>query len=126
MLPDDLRAIRDRAKRRLEQVAVVAAVRVVDIAQRDVGSGGLMRVDTGFLRNSGAWSIDRPPSGPSDPRSDPMPTPGAAPVLRPGQTLYWGWTASYAAPREAEDGFLRVALEQWPRIVDEVTRELAR
>jgi hypothetical protein len=125
----DVARIVGRSKERMKMVAVVSAVRVVDIAQRDMGNGGLMRVDTGFLRNSGAFSINSPPSGPSErPKGYTAPAQPVQPPrdLRPGQTLYWGWTANYAQAREVEDGFLRVALEQWQRIAQEVASELAR
>ena len=35
-----------------------------------------------------------------------------------GDTVYVGWTANYARPREYRDGFLASAAQKWPDFVD--------
>lgn len=108
--------------------------RTVDIAQTPQGKGGRMRVDTGFLRASGAASLSGMPAGPSRNES-------GAPVASPerfredasvavaianlsiGETIYFGWTADYARYREYQDGFLRLATQRWQATVDEVVKE---
>lgn len=36
-----------------------------------------------------------------------------------GQTIYLGFTASYARFREYEDGFVRLTAQRWQQVVDE-------
>lgn len=111
--------------------------RTIRIAQLSDDKGGRMRVDTGFLRASGQISFNGMPTGPAvkpsdamanDPRYDWTSGPiivaiATAPI---GAEIHWGWTANYARYREYEDGFLRVAVQQWPKTVAEVTEELKR
>lgn len=106
-------------------------------AQLSDDKGGRMRVDTGFLRASGQISINGMPTGPSrkpddaiknDPRYEYTASPiiialAAAPT---GSEIHFGWTANYARYREYQDGFLRVAVQQWPTIVEQVTAQLKR
>jgi len=99
------------------------------------GGAGRMRIDTGFLRASIGASVGQMPSGES---VNPSPkTPGAfqydgssiAMALlkwQPGETLYVGWTANYARPREARDGFLRGAVEKWDGTVDRVAAKVRK
>lgn len=96
------------------------------------GKGGKMRVDTGFLRASGQLSFTGMPSGPV--RGDPAKTyeyDGETTTLKLsslilGQTVYFGWTAAYAAIRETYDGFLSSAVQQWPAIVAKITEQIKR
>jgi len=105
---------------------------VIEDAQTPVAKGGNMRVDTGFLRNSGMPSLNGMPSGPSRPESK---VPGsytysdyAARLVianyQLGQTIYYGWTANYAKYRNAYDGFLDNAVQKWPQIVERRANEL--
>ncbi|WP_367274588.1 hypothetical protein [Henriciella sp.] len=41
----------------------------------------------------------------------------------PTDTIYMGFVASYARPREYEDGMVRLAAQQWPGIVGQAARE---
>jgi hypothetical protein len=101
-------------------------------AQTPTGKGGNMRVDTGFLRASGQASLSGMPSGPTrgeskDPDSyQPSEANKAAAIsgLKPGGTLWFGWSAVYAAAREFKDGFLAGALQNWQKIVDANVRKL--
>lgn len=117
--------------------AALAVVRqsvndMVDIMQTPVAKGGRMRVKTGFLRRSLAAMIGRWPSGPvrGDPDAalgqyDNGQTPGsqnptlisALGEMKLGDTLYLGWTAEYAAPRDALDGFVEAGASRWVEIV---------
>lgn len=99
---------------------------VVQEMQQPVGKGGRMRVDTGFLRNSGAARIGSMPSGESVRPSDAKPGQyqwqddrlvKVLSELKIGDVFYWGWTANYARYRELYDGFMEAALQQWGRIV---------
>lgn len=118
---------------RMEAVLKQSAQEVIEIAQTPRSKGGRMRVDTGFLINSGKASIGTLPAGRSD-------NPGVnigdewddgqvtltLVRLKPGQTLYFGWTANYARARENKDGFLRMAAQQWQQIVNKNAAELRR
>ena len=99
------------------------------------GGAGRMRIDTGFLRASIGAQTGSMPSGESV-NPDPK-TPGAfqyenagivaaTTAWQPGETLYVGWTANYARPREARDGFLRGAVEKWDGTVDRVAAKVRK
>lgn len=105
---------------------------VIDVAQTPVAKGGRMRVDTGFLRASGQISLNGMPSGPV--RGDPDQSydfDDGVTVLQLakvelGNSIFFGWTANYAKYREAYDGFLSTAVQQWPDIVKRVAAEIKR
>lgn len=92
-----------------------------------------MRVDTGFLRSSGQISLTGMPSGPTrgektEPNSYSPSTENVTATLSgvvAGDTVYYGWTAVYAGPREFHDGFLSGALQKWQAIVDKHCKELS-
>lgn len=94
------------------------------------GKGGRMRVDTGFLRASGQMSFNGMPTGPlrGDPeqryewdgKSFELQLAG----LEIGMIVYFGWTAAYAAAREARDGFMAGAAQKWQSFVDKRAAEL--
>lgn len=120
--------------KRMKNVRNAAIEMVVNDAQLVVAKGGRMRVDTGFLRASGQMSLNGMPSGPVRPADDAKKfqyddgtaiTPVSLILARAslGTDLYFGWTANYARAREAQDGFLRLAVQKWPEFVDEATRK---
>ena len=98
----------------------------VKLAQAVEKEGGRMRVDTGFLRASIAGAYDVMPHGVAvnpDPKVkvkyDGKPIAAAIVRWKPEtQVLYIGWVANYARPREARDGFLKGATEQWDQTVN--------
>lgn len=125
----------------LEAVVKESVQRVISEAQKPVGRGGRMRIDTGFLRASGQASTSAMPT--IDGANVPGPgvtynyNEGAIALVilgaQMGQTIYFGYTAGYAAAREygargqSPDAFVRMAAKQWPLIVKQVSREaLAR
>ncbi len=118
-----------------------SAQRVIAEAQTPVGAGGRMRVDTGFLRASGQASTSSMPAI----TANAMPgagrgyqySDGAVALVIAGaslgQTIYFGYTANYAAAREygargqEPDAFVRTAAQNWKQIVKRVSTEaLAR
>lgn len=121
-----------KTEKRMELIAKESIQRVIEESQKPVAKGGNMRVDTGFLRNSGVAQIGGLPSGPN---KNPFKDPNSAPVwdnssaavtinrLKLGQTLFFGWTANYAIHRENQDAFVRRAVQNWQQIVNEVTAE---
>jgi len=119
-------------EKRLIALARQSTQEVVDQAQTPVAKGGKMRVDTGFLRASGQMSLNGMPTGPVRPDSD---EPGeydwrdttvvtTLAKLKLGMSVFFGWTANYAKHRETYDGFLTSAVQNWPSIVDKVTRQI--
>lgn len=103
--------------------------RLIEQAQTPTSEGGKLRVDTGFLRASFTLSLDGMPFGESrnpgdrayDYKSDRVTVTLAGAEL--GRTIWGGWSANYARPREFHDGFLRSAVMNWQSIVSAVTRE---
>lgn len=101
---------------------------VIEDAQTTTENGGKMRVDTGFLRNSGLGQVGTMPSGPSErnPRSKYAWTTDQLGVvlasMKMGDAFYFGWTAKYARHREVFDGFLDSAAQRWQSHVDESVR----
>ena len=113
---------------RIDAVMKESTQRVIEEAQVPVAKGGKMRVDTGFLRNSGLVSLTGMPSGPSRPGDAAAGPPQDVNVeiakAPPGAAIWFGWTANYARPREYLDGFLRSAAQNWRGIVAKVSAEL--
>lgn len=108
-------------ERRMRAVFRQSVQETVNRAQRTEAEGGRMRVDTGFLRASGGAGINRMPSGPGD-AGDAAETRvsqtgisivSALARWKPGDEVFWGWSANYARPREHIDGFMRGAAEKW-------------
>lgn len=101
---------------------------LVDEVIRPQQSGGFLPVLTGNLRNSvavstlGPISIDWTTKKFRDPADA---VNGAVAGVAVGQTAYIGFRAPYAHKREVEHGFVRLAAQRWPQIVDQVVRERA-
>lgn len=124
-------------KQRTVAVFRESAQRVIAEGQRVRGEGGRMRIDTGFLRASLMASTSAMPSISRDAK----PAAGGSYAYNSGavslviagaqlgQTIYAGYSASYAAAREygargqPPDGFVRGAAEKWQAIVAAVARE---
>ena len=119
---------------------VVSKAQRVGESKKGIGGGknegGRMRVDTGFLRASLAASTGSMPTGESvnpDPTADGVVfqyegTDISMALLnwQAGETMYVGWTANYARPREYRDGFLRGAVEEWDGIVKNTVHNVRR
>lgn len=124
---EEIAKLTTKYKKRTRAVFRDSALEVVNTAQTPVKQGGRMRVDTNFLRMSGGANLNSLPVGPSE-----NPTPGQNVSGRvtgqdeililsrwqPGDTFFFGWSASYAAVRESKDAFVRGATEKWPEIVN--------
>lgn len=118
-----------KSEKRVELVFKESFSRVVDEAQKPVAKGGNMRIDTGFLRNSGQAAIGGLPSGPDKNPGVKQPDWNNSEIittinrLKLGQTIFFGWTANYAIHRENKDAFVRRATQNWQMIVNQVTAE---
>lgn len=100
---------------------------MVNDMQTTVREGGRMRVDTGFLWNSGGASLDGYPTGVSKRPEDAIAGQYAWNVssldavllnMKLGDTFFWGWVAEYAPVRETYDGFMDTALQNWQGYVN--------
>jgi hypothetical protein len=127
----------DKVEGAVEAIFKEATQEVVEEMQRPVGQGGRMRVDTGFLRASLlASSTSMPAISAAKPVAGGTYTPDFGQIEAViagadiGGTLYFGYTASYAGYREygangqPADGFVRLAAQNWPIIVDRKAAEL--
>lgn len=131
---EQIAAFNRKAEARLRAAARTAVQDTVEEAQTVRGRGGRMRVRFGFLRASIAAAIGSMPSGetenPDKRTFDYSPDSIAATLLRwdpnSGDTLFIGWTANYARPREHKDGFMRGAVENWPVHVERAAKESQR
>lgn len=105
---------------------------LIDEAQLSDDKGGKMRVDTGFLRASGKLSFTGLPTGPvrgDDDKKyeyDPNVVLTVLNEYKSGQTIFFGWTANYAKFREAYDGFLYSAVQNWQAIVKKNVAKLRK
>lgn len=120
-------------QKRMDMVMKQSLSDLVKEVQTPEAKGGKMRVDTGFLRNSGQASLNGMPSGASVKpdnatkgefdKGDVSLSKNIQLViaqLKYGATFYFGWTANYAKYREAYDGFLEAGLQNWQNIVNNV------
>ncbi len=128
----------DKVEGAVEAVFKEATQEVVEEMQKPTGQGGRMRVDTGFLRASLLASSTSMPAinasaKPVDGRtyaSDFAQVEAVIAGADIGDTLYFGYTAAYAGHREygsngqPADGFVRLAAQNWPIIVDRKAAEL--
>jgi len=92
-----------------------------------------VNVDTGFLRSSGDTALNQTPAGPAYPPegggSFAWDADSALVVIaraQVGDTIVFGYTASYAPYVEDRFGFIRLAAQQWPQIVQKNARRLER
>jgi hypothetical protein len=122
----------------LEAVVRESSQRVVDEMQTTRDNGGNLPFDTGFLRASLIAATDTMPQI----REDAVPKDGvtytydASPVnlviagTKPGQIIYVGYTAKYAAivDRHGKNPalFVELAAQRWPQIVAQVQAELGQ
>lgn len=129
-------------EKRMLMVMKQSLINTINEMQTPVKKGGKMRVDTGFLRASGQASLNGMPTGPEMKPKDA--TAGQFddgnteytkkfPVVEAvigkmqfGSVLFFGWTARYASYREAYDGFMYSAIQNWQKTVDTVVAEAKR
>lgn len=130
----------DKVEGAFEVIFKEAAQEVVEEMQKPTGQGGRIRVDTGFLRASLMASTTMMPTikANANPVEGESYTPDFAQIEAViagadiGDTLYFGYTASYAAYREygangqPPDAFVRIAAQNWPIIVDRKAADLKR
>ena len=84
---------------RTEAVIKTTVQDMVEEMQKPQARGGLMPIDTGFLRNSGEFSVPLLSWKPAS------------------EVITWGWTAHYAPYMDARYGFFRLPLQRFPDFV---------
>ena len=116
----------ERYHRRVRAIAKESVQTTVEIASTVRGSGGRMRVKTGFLWHSVAANIGGMPRGdsaaPAGTEDNSFAFTGedvSAVLIRWDLTkdIFIGWIANYARPREHFDGFVKGATERWQETV---------
>lgn len=112
----------------LDAVVKQSVQDLIEEAQTPEAKGGKMKVDTGFLRASGQISFTGMPSGPVRGEADQKYSYTVTELTgyQSGQPIFFGWTADYAIYREAYDGFLISAVQNWQKIVDRNTAALRK
>ena len=122
----DVSAMVDRTEQKMLDVMRASLNDLVVNMQEPVGKGGRMRVQTGWLRNSGRASLEGWPTGEGARPSDALPGQyqwdgkalnAVLLSMEFGDTFYWGWVANYAQYRELYDGFMEASIQHWPRYV---------
>lgn len=126
-----------KSERRMEAVFRESAQRVGEIAQKPVGAGGNMPVDTGFLRASFQAMLNQPndnvqfrPEAGGSVQFDESQIALIIQGASIGDTIHLTWTANYAVHVEygargrAPRSFARLAAQQWQGIVSQVTAEV--
>ncbi len=141
----DVGAWAAQTRERMEAIRRESAQRVVEIMQTPVAMGGNMPVDTGFLRASlqgqvgmGNFSAKLKPEGAAKFTYDGGEVSLVIASAGPADPITFGYTAAYA--RRMEYGFkgtdslgrkynqpgrafVRLAAQQWQRVVTEVATE---
>ncbi len=120
-----------KAEARFRRISQISVQDTISMAQRTTGDGGRMRVDTGFLRASIQARLNRMPSGPTRGKKKTeyaIGTQVSVTLIKwdPNKStpLFIGWTAGYARHREAQDGFLRGAVELWDQTVFKAVKKV--
>lgn len=130
------------SKEKMLDVIKQSVQEIVVDAQTPIAEGGKMPVDTGFLRWSGAASINHIPSGLTEGRKRSEGEVGVLPEyardkeasyisdllikLKIGDTFYFGWTAIYAEKQETYNLFMTSAVKNWKQIVEKNVRRVRK
>lgn len=127
----------EKSKKRMLIIAQQSTQDLVKIMQKPVGAGGNMPVDTGFLRASLETRIGTLPTGykqktskePNSYKFDDAQYTLTINRMKLGDTIYGVYLASYAIDQEYGSqgrtgrGFVRLAAQQWQRLVRENVRK---
>lgn len=120
-------------EKRMEATFKSSVQDLVEEVTKPVAKGGRMRVDTGFLRSSLMASTAQMPlanaARPRDGTNYDLDEGAIEAVIigaELGDTIYLGFTANYARPREYYDGFVEGAALQWAQIVDRNAKKAIR
>ncbi|WP_138438591.1 hypothetical protein [Marinobacter alexandrii] len=116
---------------RLDAVWRQSAQDVAIEVQTPQSKGGRLPVDTSFLRNSFAAANGTVPTAPSvKPESFTRKDYNFSPVAvvltqaKMGDTVVFGWGATYAIDMEARYSFVRHGVQRWDQIVSKAARKV--
>jgi len=121
-----IRNFEKKTLEKLRRIIQIAAQSAFQDAQKPIGEGGRMPVDTGFLRDSEQSGLN----GSVIAKGQDTYVLSIAQV-KIGDVLFLVWTAEYAAyveygtSRMPARFFMRGAAQQWQRFVDEAARKVA-
>lgn len=137
---DKISKFAELTEEKMSAVVKDAIQEVVIDAQTPKAKGGSMPVDTGFLRNSGVYSLNQIPKGETTGRERREGEVGVLPEYANPQTgeelnivlakmklkdvFYFGWTALYARKQEVYNGFVLKAVKKWKDFVEAAVRRL--
>lgn len=107
---------------RMDAVFKTAAQELAEKVQEPRAKGGLMPVDTGFLRNSFAGAVNSIPGGSGERAFSMQPITAAIMQARMGDRIVFGYGAKYAPHMESRYGFIRSNVQNWDRIVSDAVR----
>jgi len=113
-----------QSQARLEAVWKTAAQDIAREVQTPSAKGGKMRVDTSYLRNSFAASVNSTPTGNGNSSYSEGPVSIVIGRAKIGDTVVFGWAAQYSIYVEARYGFLRSATQNWQQIVDKAAQKV--
>jgi len=113
-----------QSQARLEAVWKTAAQDIVREIQTPRAKNGRMPVDTSFLRNSFAASVNSTPTGNGNSSYSEGPVSIVIGRAKIGDTVVFGWAAQYSIYVEARYGFLRSATQNWQQIVDKAAQKV--
>jgi len=113
-----------QSRARLEAVWKTAAQDIVREIQTPRAKNGRMPVDTSFLRNSFAASVNSTPSGDGDSPYSSGPISIVINRAKIGDRVVFGWGANYAIYMEAKYSFIRSAAQNWQQIVDKSAQKV--
>lgn len=130
---DQVGAFVAKSNGRMTAVFRQSAQDLIEEAQTPRGSGGNLPVDTGFLRNSGTASLNTMPSGQSikpDNYAGGSWSPDEMLLVinqaQLGDRIIFGYLANYAPFMEARFGWVRLAAQNWPQIVQRNAKRLEK
>lgn len=120
-----------KSRLRMMAVAKDSAQTLTEEVLTPRAKGGNMTVDTGYLRNSAHADVNAVPRGtgfydPSDAAGERVTSSTVEAILKlqPGDKYYLGFTANYAQYMEARYAFIRLAAQNWDKIVAESVKRV--
>ena len=113
-----------KSQARLDAVWKTAAQDIAREVQTPRAKGGRLPLDTGFMRNSFAASINSTPSGNGDSAYSAGPISIVINRARIGDSVVFGWGANYAGIMEARYRFVGHAAQNWQQIVIKAAKKV--
>ena len=113
-----------KSQARLDAVWKTAAQDIAREVQTPIAKSGRLPVDTSYLRNSFAASINSTPSGNGDSAYSSGPVSIVINRAKIGDQVVFGWAAQYSIYMEAKYSFVRHAAQNWQQIVNKAAQKV--